>query len=289
LKGSEFAAYWGPKGVAAWEAAAVDEARQGGLVPWPMVPLQLTMPGHTATILISADDLAIGTPDDFLRLPLRPVTAQTIANLGGMLLPTPKLVYEAFKQATVRLMPVQGDSMPRVLPNVANHDLGANMAMYVAHNAQIEAKRQGQTGLLSGTKKNVVTGELMKPGKVVIYGWFYPDLARPYKESMDPAVQHQPIQPRSNFHEIGYVDYSHGIRFVSGRMVVDGQDVDTASVMADPVLSALVSDRGPVRTPRYPAPGSPPVTYPPIVASQPGAAAYGAQAILDYERRLRNL
>lgn len=242
MKGSEFVNTFKGKGLYAWEAAAVELAKDGFLIPWSMVPVTLTSEGHTATVNVASDYLAIGEPDDYIRLPLRPSTAQTIANLTGMLLPTPKLVHEIQKQANVQLTPKPQD----------NH--GADLADYAKHNLAVWTQLGGTQplkGLVSGHKKDIVISNIFKPGKVLIYGWFWPNGIAP------PAGFSQPIQARSNVHGDFYVDYSHGIRLVSPVMTVDGVEMQTEAVLRDPILSKLLSDEGPVRTVRYPASNDP--------------------------------
>jgi hypothetical protein len=254
VKASEFIAAY--KGLPAWENAAFELAREGAVVDWPMVPVQLRTPdgAHEGTVRVASDLFAVGTPDDFLRLPLTPGAAQRIANLGGLLLPTPLLARRIWEQADVKLTPIQSGSLPAYKENK-----GAFMPQYAAHDVAIEAQRAGRTGLVTGHKKDIVVSKLLKPGKVIIYGWFRSD--KPLtKESMDPSAN--PIQPRSDAHGDFYVDYSHGVRFVSPFMTVDGKSMLTEDVMRDPELSALVSDEGPLKTVRYAAPNAPAKVYP---------------------------
>jgi len=246
VKASEFVQTYKGKGIAAWEAAAVELARQGSLIAWPMVNLTLTSTSkdgtpHTATIAVSSDYLAVGEPGDYLRLPLTPSAAQTIANLSGMLLPTPKIAYEIWRQAQTQLNPRPQDNK------------GASLADYAKHNSAIDAALASSPnpGLVTGHKKDVVVSNLYKPGKVLIYGWFWPNGVTP------PKGFSQPIQGRSNVHGDFYVDYSHGIRLVSPVMTVDGEERQTEAVLRDPELSKLLSDEGPVRTVRYPASNDP--------------------------------
>jgi len=246
VKGSEFVQAYKDKGLAAWEAAAVELAHQGSVIAWPMVNLSLTSTSkggtvHTATLPVASDYLAVGEPGDYLRLPLRPATAQTIANLSGFLLPTPKISYEIWRQAQTQLSPRPQD----------NH--GANLADYAKHDLTIRSQLAASPnpGLVTGHKKDVILSNLYKPGKVLIYGWFWP------KDVTPPKGFSQPIQGRSNVHGDFYVDYSHGIRLVSPVMTVDGQEMQTEEVLRDSELSSLVSDEGPIRTVRYPASNDP--------------------------------
>ena len=51
-------------------------------------------------------------------------------------------------------------------------------------------------------------------------------------------------------HEASYADYSHGIRLVNQTVNVDGVDMPISQVLADPQLSHLLSDEGPIANTR---------------------------------------
>jgi hypothetical protein len=91
--------------------------------------------------------------------------------------------------------------------------------------------------LVAGHKKDVVISSkiytnfatrVRKP--VVIYGWHYPS--------------GRPIQPLYNGHRESYVDYSHGIRLVSDKALVNGQAVSVSNLLTNPATAALLSDEG---------------------------------------------
>ncbi len=277
LTGSAFAATFGGKGLAAWEAAALALAReQGGLTPWPFVPLTLTDgAGNTAILQVQTDDVAIGTLDDHIRLPLTPSAAQSILNLRGWLLPTPWLVFQIWRAAPAKLEP------KGMVPN-----LGASMAQYAAHSALIDAQalalNAGPDVLKAGEKKSVIVSNIAQPGKVLIFGWYRPPPAPDVFDDRKPmsAPDRQPIQPKSNVHGAFYVDYSHGIRAIAGTCLLNGTPTNTVDLYQHPTLSHLVSNEGPVRLPRYPAivPPAPPAANLPgplLVATTPGLAEQG--------------
>lgn len=263
MKGSAFASTF--PSFAAWESSAVSLEASGENIPTTFVQVTLSHPdGRSAIIDVASDYFSVGEADDFLRLPLTPTTAQRVANLKGMLLPTPKLVYTIWQQSNVKLTPV---SIAALKPAESNK--GANMAQYLRHNAAIQAQLAGQAGLISGHKKDVVVGNIAKPGKVLIFGWY-----RPSPDVFDDRTamenpKRQPTQPYSNVHGDFYVDYSHGIRFVSPLMTVEGKEMETEKVYTDSKFSGFISHEGPVRQPRYPAP-FPNGTKPPV-ASAPRA------------------
>lgn len=276
MLGSEFVKEFAPKGPAAWEAAALELARAGNLVPWPWVDIFLTDGTNTASIKVQSDVLSIGTTDDHVRLPLTPSAAQSIFNLQGWLLPTPWLVYQIWKNAGVQLPPTA------LAPN-----LGANLGQYAAHSALIDSqiRNLAPSGppnlnppnlLIAGEKKHVIVSNIYKPGKVLIFGWYRPsppapDIFDDARSMMSP--ERQPVQPKSNVHGDFYVDYSHGIQAVAPTALVNGQPISTVDLYQHPTLSKLVSNEGPVRVPRYPARVPPPV---PVAVSSP-TQAFNAQ------------
>ena len=94
MKGSEFIATYARSSLAAWERAAIEQAAQESLVPWPMIPISVETVDHRGTFFVSSDYLAIGTVDDYIRMPLTSTTAQAILDMKNLLLPTSKMVTE---------------------------------------------------------------------------------------------------------------------------------------------------------------------------------------------------
>jgi hypothetical protein len=276
VNGSDFVRDYARKGAYAWEAAAVELARQNQITPWPWIELPLrSASGDEAVLRVASDVVSVGSFEDHVRLPLMPPAAQSIANLSGALLPTPWLVYQTWRAAPVKLSPTP------MAPN-----LYANLEQYAEHSRRIDiqieryfgehspsaaepadgrspTEARGTPGLISGHKKDVVVSNIYRPGKVLIFGWYrlappHPDVFDDGQPVQDP--DRQPIQPRSNIHGADYVDYSHGIRLIAPTAIVNGQTMDTEALYRHPTLSALVSNEGPLRTPRYPAPVRPPKT-----------------------------
>ena len=255
MRGSEFIAANAGKSLSQWEAAAIEQANQDSFVPWPMVPIEVEIRGwddnlthppmmppvkHRGRFFVASDYFAIGTPEDYVRLPLTPGAAQSVANTKSMLLPTAKMVEDIWRASTVKLRPS---------PLVPNK--GANLGQYTDHSRVVDGQiPQGGAGsLTSGHKKDVILSNIWKPGKVVIYGWHRPDGTF--------------IQPKSNIHGDFYVDYSHGIRLLSPNMEVDGQSMAVEDVLESSELALLLSSEGPIRRVRYPAlnSASPRVSY----------------------------
>jgi hypothetical protein len=187
-----------------------------------------------AGISVAPDYLAVGSDEDYLLTPLSPQSAQAIADRLGCVLPTRRMVDEIYRAAKVKLTPSPIPPSPDMI----------KVETWVQHQAVIRDQRAATkgSGLIAGHKKDVViTSQLTgAPGKVAIYGWHRPDGS--------------PIQPLYLGHTEKWVDYSHGIRLVSGTMTVDGKATRVDEVLANPELSALLSDEGVISAPRYPKP-----------------------------------
>ena len=186
----------------------------------------------TGKFWVMPDYLALGTEEDFVRIPMNPITAQYIASRYGFVLPSKKMVDLIYRQAGIHLSPAPLKAGPAMTGN----------QYYRRHNAMIS--RQIPRGsyehtLVAGHKKDVVVSNrlIRKPRSVAIYGWH--------------RGNGRPIQPLSTVHGNTYADYSHGIRLVYRLMKVDGETREVRDVMADPILWRLLSDEGPLRVTAY--------------------------------------
>lgn len=220
-------------GAAERENAIVSEILAGNVPAFErrLVPLELGATdkrGQTrrGRVFVTPDYLAIGSDDDFVRVPMTVRSARRIARATGTVLPTRHLVDEAQRQATVHL----------ASPEMAAGDEMSSAAYFWSHHRAIEAKRAAQSAplgaLVSGPKKDVViAGRMLSlPGHTGIYGWFRADGTA--------------IQPLSFVHDDKYVDYAHGVRLVDGVMEVDGTRRPLLEVLAERGTSALISDEG---------------------------------------------
>jgi hypothetical protein len=247
MKASDFLRTYAAARRHEWEAAAVALAQSGELAPAAWVEVPVRGGGHTGVVKVSHDVLAVGSGADYLRMPLTATAAQAALNASGALLPTKKLAADINHAASLRLVPVT------YWPNP-----GADLASFARHSKaideQVNALRGSVfstvSGLVTGGKKDLVVSNRTGVGKEMIYGWYSPrDL--PGVPLYSDVYGAKYIQPLSDVHDHGYVDYSHGIRLVHPEMVADGDVVKTEDVYRSPILSPLVSDEGPIRNPRY--------------------------------------
>lgn len=241
VSGSEFLARTQGMSRAEREEAIAQEILRGNVPDFLREGRPVTVTGrgadgqtHTAELSVAPDYLAIGSDDDFVRIPMTPATAQRIADATGASLPTSRMVDEIHRGAEAHLTPQPIPPSAQMMSN----------GYYGRHQRMVEGQRE-QAGipngtLISGHKKDVVLSERLaqRPDKVAIYGWH--------------QANGKPIQPLSTVHEASYADYSHGVRLVSDQVKVDGQWRPLAEVLADPNLAPLLSAEGPMHVTRVP-------------------------------------
>jgi hypothetical protein len=215
------------------EQKILAEVKAGNVPPFlrTLVPVSVSAGTVKATYFVAPDYLAIGSDQDFFLTPVTPFTAQSIADLLGCVLPTPKMVDDIYANATVKLTPAPIPPSPAM----------TTVVVFLHHNEMVHAARKEEPagGLVAGHKKDVVIANKVfkTPAKVAIYGWHKPD--------------GKPIQPLYTGHTASWVDYSHGIRLVSRRMLVDGATKTIDEVLADPQRAPLLNDDGVMLQTRY--------------------------------------
>jgi hypothetical protein len=130
------------------------------------------------------------------------------------------MVDDIYRASAIKLEPVPMYAFRDSTPTMWHHHL------------IIEGQRRQRGGLISGVKKDVVNtfklGQYPRRDRVAIYGWHKSD--------------GKPIQPLYTGHVNWYVDYSHGVRLVSRRILVDGKWMDYTSILKDPILKHLLCD-----------------------------------------------
>jgi hypothetical protein len=215
------------------EAAIQRELRAGNIPAFlrRLVPVRLeALDGGVASpvviICTAPDYLAIGSDADFLLMPMRLATALSVASGFGFTLPTPRMVDAIYSQAAVHLSP---------------QPLPAGSAMRstdysVHHNDLIDQQRESLGAhlgaLIAGDKKDLVLSNRLRthPDRVAIYGWH--------------SENGRPIQPLSTVHGWRYADYSHGVRWVSTQLFVDGRRQSIFSSLKDEGLARILSNEG---------------------------------------------
>lgn len=189
--------------------------------------------GHTLKYKV-APYFAVGSDDDPLDIPLRPVTLQTVADYLDAIIPSRLMVTQIQDQAKVKIPFQDVKGLPYKLPISKIETWDAIQAANNMTNAALDKTISKREDGAIGYKKSVVTGPSLDGSRVAIFG------ARggPYNGS---------IQPYSTIHESNYVDYSHGGVLVSRKAELDGETVDLRNDVfgsKEPSIYGLVSDQG---------------------------------------------
>lgn len=179
---------------------------------------------HEGVIWVTPDYLAVGSDDDFVRVPMGFDAAVAVARSFGFTLPTGKMVDAIYEQSNLRLAPEPMTPGPQM----------ESTDYFWRHHLSIELQLSGRAPgeLTSGHKKDLIlTKRLLEPpGRVAIYGWH--------------RRKGLPIQPVSTVHGARYADYSHGVRLVAETVALDGELVSIFDVLRDPDLAPVFSHEG---------------------------------------------
>lgn len=210
-----------------------------------LVPVTTTVSGNSVTYFVIPEYLALGSNDDYFLIPMTPLLAQKIANAINCVLPTKRMVDQIYTASACKLR-------PQPIPPSGQM---TTVPVFSQHNDSVKSLRLPLLGqyplgtLVGGTKKDVIISNRIytnlnpnTPKPVVIYGWH--------------QLNGSPIQPVYNGHGETYADYSHGIRLVLDSFVVNSSYKKYAALLADPVLSVVISDEGVISKPYYTLSGS---------------------------------
>src|SRR5688572_25595656 len=105
MKGGEFVGRYARYPMREREAILLEMVSNGQCIEWPMRPVPTNIDGHGGTFFAASDVFSIGEPGDFLRMPLTPKTAQTIADMRGWHLITRRMSNLIWEAATLKLKP----------------------------------------------------------------------------------------------------------------------------------------------------------------------------------------
>ncbi len=180
------------------------------------------------TVCVMPDYLAIGSDDDFVRVPMGLRAAMAVARQFGFVLPTTKIVDAIYTEADLRIAP---EPLPAG-PQMRSTDYFVMHDRLVRQEGMMDGLTPGM--LLAGQKKDLVITNRLRanPGRVAIYGWHLED--------------GKPIQPLSTFHGENYADYSHGVRLVSAVAYVGSEQRSLLDILQDARLARVVNSEGPI-------------------------------------------
>ncbi len=259
MKGSEWLAKLtaavGDKYCAEREQWIIDAVQEGLDLDPEFMPVAVEWNGHKGSIFIGADVLRIGEPDDYVRVDLDAITAQTIADMKGWILPTTRICDVLWKSAQFKMDPClqpadPADRRKRGMPVCKDGTTSmSDTPAMLKHSMDIDLKRAGREGMFeNGGKHWVITNKLTaQPDRAANYGYF--SNSAPYVSASGIKMW----QTLGLAHNLSHSDYSQTLRPVHQDMVVDGVTRKVAEVGADPDLWGLVSSEGPLKLSRYPA------------------------------------
>jgi hypothetical protein len=211
------------------EVAIYREVAKGNIPDFQrtLVPVTLTGGGHTAVIYVLPDYLAIGSDADHFYMPMTPILAQWVADLTSTTLPTRKMVGATWTAAPVKLNPSP------IAPSAAM----VTVPVFWDHNVTVRGQRSANAAalgtLVGGNKKDVVVSPQLVTytnfKRVAIFGWHQSNGV--------------PIQNIYFGHEETYADYSHGIRLVNKRMLLNGNETTVEAVLLVGAIEMWCEDR----------------------------------------------
>lgn len=211
------------------------------------LPLEILEGQTIITLFVCPDYVSVGDNNNFLRTPMYPTTAQTIANHFGCLLPTKRIVDKIYAAGTIVVEPVTyapKKSDPHTPGRTAT-------AAYIITNNAINLSIKGlrpagydlEKELVVGHKKDIVlTNQLLtKPSNVAIYGWHQ-------KSKRGVPIQGLNAVDHSN----SYVDYSHGVRMISRECLVNGAPTPLEEAYKHPLYGPMLTGDKPLLYTQYP-------------------------------------
>ena len=193
---------------------------------------------QTIRYYVLPDFLAIGSDFDYFYCPMRPQLAQKVADLLGCSLPTRKISDRIYHTAKVKMMPqpIPPSKAMITVPVLERH------TRMVKHQRNQTIRKYPLGSLVAGNKKDVVISNMIFNSKnqlrFAIYGWHKPD--------------GKAIQPLHNGHTTDHVDYSHGIRLIQNKLLINGKKSTLKAVLGSETLHPLLSDEGVISKAYYP-------------------------------------
>jgi hypothetical protein len=277
------------------ETAIVNELVSGNmpdsLLTWIRIDLAYkdSTRSLTGSIEVLADYLAVGSDDDFVHVPLDPVSAQLVADTFGAILPTARICHAIYRHApeTNRLTAIERDYWQKdsLRKSAKPGRAQTSTAAYLEHSEAIQARMKDAGlklgALVAGHKKDVVISRrlLTDVNKIAFHG-FYDSKGYPHEPCYEnPEHAPKPTCDKDTAtlaHSRRFSDYSQGVRLVNSWMIVNGEKKRVADVLADKNLSLLISNEGPIAPPRIPDTSRPSAAAPEAVMN--GSAEVDAPA-----------
>jgi N-acetyl-anhydromuramyl-L-alanine amidase AmpD len=193
-----------------------------------------------AVFQVSADGLKVGDENDSVRLNACHATAQQLADILGVRLPTTKIEDLAWAQAPLRIKP-QIQTPDAAMSNTSR--MVQHSRAIDAIQASIQSMPESQKQFLrTAGKVWALTNRLEgNPGRAANYGWH--DRGAPNGKCW---------QPLGLAHNLRHVDYSQNLFFVHPLVDIEGVNYGYEEVLTTPAFAQYASDEGVLRITRHP-------------------------------------
>jgi hypothetical protein len=198
-----------------------------------LVPVDISDGTVKAVIYVMPEYLCIGSDDDYVIVPMNPLTAQRIMDAWGGQLPTRKIVDTIYKASAIKM-----NFHPMTPPRYPyDHSM--------MHTDRYETAGAIAGQLIAGHKKDVIIDTWLESAhvnfkKVGVYGgWLGGKILHNF---------------RTHSHDVYYKDYSHGIRCVSQLVYYGPNNAGVSEhILRDPKKHKLLSNQPTAfKTARYP-------------------------------------
>ncbi len=244
-EGAVFAALTADLSLDDREKAVVEEILTGNVPSFSRKLRSITInrdingQNYALTFFAVCDYMAVGSDEDYLYIPMRPSTAQYLADHLNCTLPTKKMVDIIYSQAQIKLRPQPippSDKMTTVLVFKQHTDSVKRQIARLGFDRSADY-------IIAGHKKDIIISNKIYSSdrdyeRVVIYGWH--------------LSENNPIQPVYNGHSADYADYSHGVRLIADIAYLNGDSILIEDLLKDSDLSVLLSDEGVIGKAYYP-------------------------------------
>lgn len=187
--------------------------------------------GNTIELDVMPDYFSLGNNQDFVRMPMTPHTAKAVGDKFGLVLPTEKVADAIYRNADIKL------HATGLVNSRSDTAFMSGNGYYLRHDQLIRRQlgdENGQSQLVAGHKKDLILSKfaLNHPDRLDFYG-FFDGNGRPIQGSGGGP------------HESTYADYSHGARFISQNVIVNGRPMRYDDVLKNPELCGLLTNEGP--------------------------------------------
>jgi hypothetical protein len=235
------------------------------------IDLSVTVKGRTITgsVDVMPDYLCVGDDNNYVYIPMDPITAQRVAFELDMNLPTARICHAIYEAAGKIDKKNQLNAITRdyqTHTDTPKNRAQTATAAYVEHSDAIK-KRMADRGLrfgdlVAGHKKDVVISKGLHENRLrIAFHGFYDDAGVPTEPCKEkgtasglPGCKERPSLAHGWESNPHFCDYAQGVRLVSDDMIVNGKSMSMRKVLLDDELSALISSEGKIDPPYIPEP-----------------------------------